>query len=95
MSTEHNSLSKDTVIDDASPSNADADDDRGDSNLQTTTNNDFLANASMTESYSEILNSPTADTNELPVESNTPILIPKRRPSSLNRHQTNQCKFYR
>lgn len=90
---EQNSLSKGTVIDDASPSNAYADDDTEDNNLRIKNTGDFLAKASMTESYSEILNSPTADTNDLPVESNTPIVIPKRRPSSLSRHQSNQCKF--
>lgn len=92
MSDEYNStsLNKDIVIDDASPSNADADDD---SSLRMKNNDDFLAKASMSESYSEILNSPTADTNDLPVESNAPIVIPKRRPSSLSRHQPNQCKL--
>lgn len=87
MSTESNLLNKDTTMDDASPGNTDADDETHAKN-----NEQFLAKASMTESYSEILNSPTADVSDLPVESNAPIVIPRRRPSSLSRHHSNQCK---
>lgn len=89
MSMESNLLGKDTTMDDASPVNAD--DDKDDS-LRVKNNDEFLAKASMTESYSEILNSPIAETNDLPIESNAPIVIPKRRPSSLSRHHSNQCK---
>lgn len=78
-------------MDDASPGNVDAEDDKED-NLRAKNNEEFLAKASMTESYSEILNSPIAETNDLPVESNAPIVIPRRRPSSLSRHHSNQCK---
>lgn len=56
---------------------------------------DFLANASMTESYSEILDSPTTDSNiGHGVESNTPIKITKRKPTPLSRHQSGQCKVF-
>lgn len=55
---------------------------------------DLLAGASMTESYSEILNSPTTDTNVgHGIESNTPIVITKRKSIPLSRHQSSQCKF--
>lgn len=55
---------------------------------------DFLANASMSESYSEILNSPTTDTNiGHGIESNAPIVITKRKTIPLSRHQSSQCKF--
>lgn len=55
---------------------------------------DFLANASMTESYSEILNSPTTDTNVgHGIESSKPIVITKRKHSPLSRRQSSQCKF--
>lgn len=56
---------------------------------------DFMANASMTESYSEILDSPTADSNiGHGVESNTPIKITKRKTTPLSRHQSSQCKIF-
>lgn len=92
MSTEYNLLDKATVMDDASSVNVNGDDDKDDNSLRAKNNEEFLAKASMTESYSEILNSPIAETNDLPVESNAPIVIPKRRPSSLSRHHSNQCK---
>lgn len=85
MSDQYEKLNEQTMIDDASPGNVDAED-------EAKKNEDFLAKASMSESYSEILNSPTAPTNELPTESNAPIVIPRRRPSSLNRHHSSQCK---
>lgn len=87
MSNKYKRLEKDTM-DDANPINAD--DDRDD-NFQAKNNEEFLAKASMTESYSEILNSPTTETNEFPVESDAPIVI-RRRPSSLTRHHSSQCK---
>lgn len=87
MSSDYHLMDKNTEIDDASPDNAD-----GDDSLRTK-NDDFLAKASMTESYSEILNSPIAETNDGPIESNAPIFIAKRRPSSLTRHHSSQCKF--
>lgn len=91
---ESNSSDKAVTMDDASSGNVDADDDKDD-NLRAKNNDGFLAKASMTESYSEILNSPIAETNDLPVESNAaPIVIPRRRPSSLNRHHSNQCKWF-
>ena len=92
MSMDSNSSDKAVTMDDVSSGNADADDDKDD-NLRAKNNEGFLAKASMTESYSEILNSPIAETNDLPVESNAgPIVIPRRRPSSLNRHHPNQCE---
>lgn len=90
MASEYNPLNQETEIDDASPTNPDADDDKDDS-LRAKRNENYLAKASMTESYSEILNSPTAESRDGPVESNAPIVIPKRRPTSLTRHHSSQC----
>lgn len=87
MSTDNDIMDKTNCIEDASSGNVDIDDDKDDS-LKAKNNDEFLAKASMSESYSEILNSPTTETNDIPVASNTPIVIPKRRPSSLNRHQS-------
>lgn len=92
MPTDDKLNDNNACIDEASSGNIDAYDDRDDS-LKVKNNGDSLAKASMSESYSEILNSPIAETNDLPVGSNVPIVIPKRRPSSLNRHQSGQCRF--
>lgn len=92
MSTEKNKVDNDVTIDDSSPGNMDVDEEKDD-NLRVKNTNDVLAKASMTESYSEILNSPTMETNEKPIESSAPIVIQKRRPSSLTRHHSSQCKF--
>ncbi|XP_031626885.1 BLOC-1-related complex subunit 6 [Contarinia nasturtii] len=77
-------LNKDGIMEDSSSGNVED---------EAKKNDDFLAKASMTESYSEILNSPTTHTNELPIESNASIVIPRRRPSSLNRHHSSQSSF--
>lgn len=90
MASEYNLLNKEMEIDDSSPTNVDNDDDKDDS-LRARKNDDFLAKSSMTESYSEILNSPTAETADGSVESSAPIVISKRRPTSLNRHHSSQC----
>lgn len=92
MSTEQTKVDNDVTIDDSSPGNMEVDEEKDD-NSKVKNNNDFLAKASMTESYSEILNSPTMETNEKPIESSAPIVIQKRRPSSLTRHHSSQCKF--
>lgn len=94
MASEDNLVNQEIEFDDTSPTNADVDDD-GEDSLRIRRNDNFLAKASMTESYSEILNSPTAETSELPgqVESNAPIVIPKRRPTSLTRHHSSQCMY--
>lgn len=91
MSSDYHLMDKNTEIDDTSPDNVDGDDEKDDS--LRTKNDHFLAKASMTESYSEILNSPIAETNDVPIESNAPIVIAKRRPSSLSKHHSSQCKF--
>lgn len=91
MTSENNLLNQ--IMNDSSPSNVTIDDDKEDS-MKIRKNDDFFVNASMTESYSEILNSPTIETADGPVESNASIVISKRRPSSLNRHHSNQCKLH-
>lgn len=88
MASKHNLVDRSNRIDDTSPKNADRDD-----SLRLQRNENFLAEASMTESYSEILNSPTAETSEFPVEANAPIVIPKRRPTSLSRHHSIQSMY--
>lgn len=84
-------MESDIAIDDSSSGNMDVDEEKEDSVIAKN-NDDCLAKASMTESYSEILNSPTMETNEKPIESSAPIVIQKRRPSSLTRHHSGQCK---
>lgn len=83
-------MESDIAIDDSSSGNMDVDEEKEDSVIAKN-NDNFLAKASMTESYSEILNSPTMETNEKSIESSAPIVI-KRRPSSLTRHHSGQCK---
>lgn len=94
MSNEYKLLNQITPLEDISPTNVNMDNEKSD-RLRAKQNVDSLANASMTESYSEILHSPTADANGGPsVESNTPIVIAKRKPTPLNRHHSSQSKFY-
>lgn len=93
MSSEGDKLENDGAMDDSSPGNMDVDEEKDDNSLKAKNNDEFMAKGSMTESYSEILNSPTMETNERPIESNKPIVIQKRRPSSLTRHHSSQCKI--
>lgn len=51
-----------------------------------------LIKSAMTESYSEILNSPSDEMHEIMAEHGIQIEIPKRRTSSLNRASSSQCK---
>lgn len=51
-----------------------------------------LAKASMSESYSEILNSPTNETEDVGINRRTAMDIPSRRPNSLNRRQSSQSE---
>lgn len=91
MSDGYELLNQEKLLEDISPSNVNMEDENID-NVKTKTDMD-LNNASMTESYSEILNSPTTDGNDGPgIESNTPIVIAKRRSNSLNRHHSSQRK---
>lgn len=94
MSHEYKLLDQAAPLEDISPTNVN--DVEKDDSSKARSNVDFLANASMTESYSEILNSPTAGANDGPsVASNTPIVIAKRKPStSLSRHHSSQSKFF-
>lgn len=91
ISTKNCKMESDIAIDDSSSGNMDVDEEKEDSVIAKN-NDNFLAKASMTESYSEILNSPTMETNEKSIESSAPIVIQKRRPSSLTRHHSGQCK---
>lgn len=92
MTSENNFLDKGMELEDSSPT-GDMDD-GGDDSLRAKNNDTVLAKASMTESYSEILNSPTAETCDPPIESNAPVVIPRRRPTSLNRlHSSQQCEY--
>lgn len=52
-----------------------------------------LIKSAMTESYSEIMNSPSEDMHEIMAEHGIQIEIPKRRTSSLNRASSSQCKL--
>lgn len=56
--------------------------------------NNFMTNTLMTESYSEILNSPTTDTYDASgAQANTTIVITKRKPHSSSHHQSSQSSF--
>lgn len=84
MSSEYNLLEKD----DNEEPNLDDDDDNEDKNSVKATNKS-LAKTAMTESYSEILNSPLFDNTDVPEHQ---IEITKRRPTTLNRKQSSQCE---
>lgn len=86
MANKYKLLNPENLSDEISPSNTNMDND-GNENLT-------AENTLMTESYSEILNSLATDTNnDLGVETNAPIaVIAKRRPNSLSRHHSTQCK---
>lgn len=85
-------LNQERLLEEIIPSNTNMDNENND-NLRTKNDIDFLASASMTESYSEIMNSPSADRNDgSGIESNPPIVIAKRKPNSLSRNHSNQCK---
>lgn len=94
MSNGYELLNQERLLEDISPSNIIQDDENTDDNLKTKSDMDVLTNAAMTESYSEILNSPTSDRNDggPGIESNTPIVIAKRKSNSLSRHHSSQCK---
>lgn len=92
MSNGYELLNQEKLLQDISPSNTNMDAENND-NLTAKNDMDFLANASMTESYSEILNSPTTDRNDGPgIESTTPIVIAKRKQNPLSRHHSSQCE---
>lgn len=55
-------------------------------------NDNKLIKSSMTESYSEILNSPSDETHDNNAEHGKQIEIPKKRASSLHRNPSSQCK---
>lgn len=72
----------------------DNDDDEDEQNDDEENGNNCLHNASMTESYSEILNSPikSSATDRAGSVKGTPIKIPSRRPTTLlNQSAANQC----
>lgn len=54
-----------------------------------------LIKSAMTESYSEILNSPSEEMHEIMAEHGIQIDIPKRKTSSSNRASSSQCKLFK
>lgn len=70
------------------------DDDDDDNSIETKyTDGCKLIKSAMTESYSEIMNSPSDEMHEIMAEHGIQIEIPKRRTSSLNRASSSQCKL--
>lgn len=91
MSSEYNLLEKDSENEEQNLENNDDDDeDDEDENSVKAADENRLAKSAMTESYSEILNSPLFADSEIPEQQ---IDIRKRRPTSLSRKQSSQCTF--
>lgn len=90
MESEYNLLENDSkeAEDNAMENDDDDDEEEEEQNSVKASGTGRLAKTSMTESYSEILNSPLFDNNEAITEQQ--IDIPKRRPTSLSRKQSSQ-----
>lgn len=79
-------------LEDISPSNPNVENENNDAMGD---ESNCLTNTMMTESYSEILNSPTTDAYDEPgTYVNTPIVITKRRSNSSSHHESSQCKSF-